>query len=237
MVAFTADLLLFSVACSTGFVAGKGVPVLPVASQAASLGSGRFAIYDPPVVNLPGLIKVGETDLNTLTRHPSVQGYGSVVGRTYDDVTGTHFDGTLSPCALQAGSFAPLGLTTILALPASVAPQVAEGLAPVPGSAGCGIDWPPKRRRAGPGSSSRRQRGHGRPGDRVAERSEHGERRDLGGTPHRRREHQPGAIQWPTVVSHTITSKGISIRFGSPVRATGLVARGRRGRRSLTPPS
>ena len=35
-----------------------------------------------------------------------------------------------------------------------------------------------------------------------------------------------GAIQWPTVVSHTITSKGISIRFGSPVRATGLVARG-----------
>ena len=142
VVAFTADLLLFSVACSTGFVAGKGVPVLPVASQAASLGSGRFAIYDPPVVNLPGLIKVGETDLNALTRHPSVQGYGSVVGRTYDDVTGTHFDGTLSPCALQAGSFAPLGLTTILALPASVAPQVAEGLAPVPGSAGCGIDWP-----------------------------------------------------------------------------------------------
>jgi hypothetical protein len=229
VVAFTADLLLFSVACSTGFVAGKGVPVLPVASQAASLGSGRFAIYDPPVVNLPGLIKVGETDLNALTRHPSVQGYGSVVGKTYDDVTGTHFDGTLSPCALQAGSFAPLGLTTILALPASVAPPAAEGLAPAPGSAGCGIDWP---REAAASRTWLFETAASVDAVDLMIRSQSGASTAsvasavISGALRIGVVNTGGAIEWPTVVSHAITSKGISIRFGSPVRATGLVSSG-----------
>ena len=149
------DLLLFSIACSTGFVTGEGVPLFPVASDAASLGTGRFAIYDPPVQNLPGLIKVGETDLNALTHHASVQGYGSAVDQGYDDVTDAHLDGTLSPCALESGAFAPLGLRTLLAIPGSVAPQAAEGLSPATGSAGCGIDWPLTTRRAGRGCSSR----------------------------------------------------------------------------------
>lgn len=221
--AVTADLLLFSVACSTGFVAGKGVPVLPVSSQAASLGTGRFAIYDPPVVNLPGLIKVGETDLNSLTRHASVQGYGSVVGKSYDDVTGTHFDGTLSACALEAGTFAPLGLTTILALPASVAPQAAEGLAPGPGSAGCRIDWPPTD------ATSRTWLFESEAvvdrvdlvvptGDRLGSATS-GELR-IGVV------RADGKLVWPAVASRTVTTTGISIRFANPLSATGLVASG-----------
>jgi hypothetical protein len=229
VVAITGDLLLFSVACSTGFIAGRGVPVLPVASQAAALGTGRFAIYDPPVVNLPGLIKVGETDLNALTRHATVQGYGSVVSKNYDDVTGTHLDGTLSPCALEAGTFAPLGLTTLLVLPSSVAPSVAEGLDPYPGSAGCGIDWPSKN------ATNRRW---------LFESPLHIDAVDLAvpaadsasaatlsaatlsGTLRIGVVTAGGSVLLPQVLDTTRTPHGVTVQFVAPVTATGLVASG-----------
>jgi hypothetical protein len=133
---------VFALLCSTGFVLGRGVSLLPVAEEAAQLGNGRFAIYDPAVTHLGDLIRVGEPDLNALTRRPSVQGYGSIVARAYDDATGTHLDGTLSPCALEGGTLTALGLRTILALPGSVAPGVAQGPSAAPVPPACGIGWP-----------------------------------------------------------------------------------------------
>ena len=192
---------------------------MPVTSQAASLGTGRFAIYDPPVVNLPGLIKVGETDLNSLTHHPSVQGYGSVVGKTYDDLTGTHLDGTLSPCALESGTFAAFGLTTLLALPASVAPPVAEGLSPAPGSSGCGIAWPAND------ATSRTWLFENRTDvDAVDLASSN----SLVISPELRigLVTSGGTVTWPQCVSRTASAHGMSISFSAPVVATGLVASG-----------
>jgi hypothetical protein len=217
------DLLLFSVACSTGFVAGRGVPLLPVASQAASLGTGRFAIYDPPVTNLPGLIRVGETDLNALTHHASVQGYGSVVGKTYDDATGTHLDGTLSPCALEGGTFAPFGLRTLLALPASVAPLVAEGLPAAPESAGCGIDWPQ------PDATSRTWLFESPVEvDEVDLAIGAGESVSSAITPKLRIGvvTTGGQVVWPDVVKRTTSAHGATVEFRTPVAATSLVASG-----------
>jgi hypothetical protein len=223
LLAVVGDLLLFSVACSTGFVAGRGVPLLPVSSQAASLGTGRFAIYDPPVTNLPGLIKVGETDLNTLTHHASVQGYGSVVGKTYDDATGTHLDGTLSPCALEAGTFAPFGLRTLLALPASVAPPVAEGLPPAPESAGCGIDWPQQDATSrtwlfeSPAEIDEVDLAIGA-GDSVGSVITPQLRIGVVTT--------GGQVVWPDVAKQTLSAQGAMVEFRASLTATGLVASG-----------
>jgi hypothetical protein len=223
LLAVIGDLLLFSIACSTGFVAGRGVPLLPVASQAASLGNGRFAIYDPPVTNLPGLIRVGETDLNALTHHASVQGYGSVVGKTYDDATGTHLDGTLSPCALEGGTFAPFGLRTLLALPASVAPLVAEGFPPAPESAGCGIDWPQN-------DATSRTWLFESPVevDEVDLAVGAGDSANSVITPQLRIGvvTTGGQIVWPDVVKRTTSAQGATVGFHAPVTATGLVASG-----------
>ncbi len=217
------DLLLFSIACSTGFVTGGGVPLFPVASDAASLGTGRFAIYDPLVENFPGLIKVGESDLNALTHHASVQGYGSAVDVVYNDATGAHLDGTLSACALESGSFAPLGLRTLLAIPGSVAPPAAAGIPPAPGSAGCGIDWPARD------ATSRTW---------LFETNQEIDRVDLsipsGAAPGREVSgalrigviDAEGKVVWPAVSTRSETPRGMTVHFAVPVEASGLVASG-----------
>jgi hypothetical protein len=217
------DLLLFSIACSTGFVTGGGVPLFSVASDAAALGTGRFAIYDPLVDNFSGLIKVGESDLNVLTRHASVQGYGSAVNDVYDDATSAHLDGAISPCGLESGAFVPLGLRTLLAIPGSVAPPAAEGLAPAPGSAACGIHWPARDQ------TSRSW---------LFEGTERIDSVDLSiptttvtapGVLAGLRIgviDASGAVVWPAVASTSQIPGGTAVQFAGSVDATGLVAEG-----------
>lgn len=217
---FVCDLLLFSVSCSTGFVAGRGVPLVPVASDAARLGNGRFAIYDPAVVKLPGLIEVGETDLNALTRHPSVQGYGSVVSETYDAATGTHLDGTLSPCALEAGAFSPLGLTTLLALPGSVAPR-AGGRGPR--GATCGVRWP---------ASSSTERRWLLEGPTTVDHVDLDVPASLGlepavlGTLRVGIVDPSGVVEFPAAATLSVDGSGLDVGFAHAVSATGIVAAG-----------
>ena len=218
------DLLLFSIACSTGFVTGRGVPLLPVASDAASLGTGRFAIYDPLVDNLPGLIKVGETDLNVLTHHSSVQGYGSAVDEVYNDVTGAHLDGTFSPAHWKRVHSVLSGLRTVLAIPGSVAPQDQRAFRRHPGrpaAASTGrpadatsrtwlfetdeeIDRASCRSRLAPWSARSRPEACG----------------SGSSTP-------TGAVTWPAIESSSQTSSGIkSCNSPGPWTATGLVVSG-----------
>jgi hypothetical protein len=217
------DLLLFSVACSTGFVTGGGVPLLPVAADAALLGTGRFAIYDPLVENLPGLIKVGETDLNALTRQSSVQGYGSAVDEIYNDATDTHLDGAFSPCALESGTFASLGLRTLLAISGSVAPRIVAGLSPAPESAGCGIDWPARD------ATGRKW---------LFESTEEIDQVDLSMPPGVAAASSgsgglrvgvvdaSGAVVWPVISARSHDPTGLSVQFAGSVQATGLVVSG-----------
>jgi hypothetical protein len=223
------DVVLFSALCSTGFVAGKGVNLLPTASVASQLGSARFAIYDPQVTNLPGLIDVGEADLNALTRHPSVQGYGSAVGKNYDDETDSHFDGQFSPCALEGGVFTAFELRTILATPGSVtqsiAPDVSAGVLPTSAteSRACGIDWP------SPGATSRSW---------ILEKVTAVDEVDLAvrGLPLIKAATSGGlrvgvvtsggVVEWPSIDSRIPDSLGVAVRFSQAVDATGIVVRG-----------
>jgi hypothetical protein len=223
------DVGLFSALCSTGFVAGKGVALLPTESVAAQLGSARFAVYDPPVTNLPGLIDVGEADLNALTRHPSVQGYGSAVGKNYDDETDSHFDGQFSPCALEGGVFTAFELRTILAIPDSVAPAVVPDVrggvvpTPAPGSGACGIDWPT------PGATRRSW---------ILEQNMAVDEVDLAvkGLPLVKAAKSgllrvgvvtPGGnVDWPSIESRISDSLGVAVHFSEAVNATGIVVSG-----------
>ena len=76
--------------------------------------TGRFAIVSAPTIN--PAIPLSEPDVNALTGLDSVQGYGSIVGGTYDDVTGTHDRSSMDPCTLARGVFVPLRLSTIFVL-------------------------------------------------------------------------------------------------------------------------
>jgi len=125
-----ADLGLFNLACSTGMWAG-GQPEPTRAEGAAALGAaGRFAIVGVP--SITQLSSISEPDLNALTGLDSVQGYGSILSGTYDQVTGTHFMSTMDPCALARGVFVPLRLATVLVLPGSLVQRLAPGQAPGP---------------------------------------------------------------------------------------------------------
>ncbi len=223
VVVMVVDVGLFSILCSTGFVAGQGVSVLPTPSEAAQLGSARFAIYDPAVTNLPGLIDVGEADLNALTKHQSVQGYGSAVSKAYDDETDSHFDGQFSPCALEGGVFTAFELRTILAIPGSVAPVVTTGVSAATGSRKCGIDWP------APNAASRSW---------LLGRISSVDQVDLvvrglplikavtSGQLHVGVVTAAGNVEWPLVESRVANSLGVSVRFSDVVEATGIVVTG-----------
>jgi hypothetical protein len=136
-----ADLALFGLSSATGFASATPDVVQPTKAAAANvLGTtGRFALYDlvAPGSSYVQLGAIGLPDLNVFTTLQSVQGYGSIVDETYGAATGSHFVGTLDPCALARGVFNPLRLRTLLTVPGQLAPQVpASGVAPGP-SAPC----------------------------------------------------------------------------------------------------
>jgi hypothetical protein len=87
--------------------------------------SGRFAIYDPGLLDTAGLSALQPPDLNDLAPGGmgSVQGYTSLADGPYAAATGSHGangDGqdTLSPAAIGNGTLDQLGTTILLTLPA-----------------------------------------------------------------------------------------------------------------------
>jgi hypothetical protein len=88
----------------------------------ADLGiTGRFAVYDPGLLNASQLNVLGVPDGNAVSSVPSVQGYGSIEDATYASDTGTHLvsgggQNDLAPAALANGTFDQLELG-VLATP------------------------------------------------------------------------------------------------------------------------
>jgi hypothetical protein len=144
-----ADIAFFVFATSTAVAPPPATPEPTQAAAAAVLGTtGRFAIVDTTVTHLDTLTAIGQPDLNAFTRLPSVQGYGSIVADSYGAPTGSHALDTLSPCALETGTFGALRLTTLVASPGDLVgtpgrpPRTIKGIssscpgAPHPGAAG-----------------------------------------------------------------------------------------------------
>lgn len=214
-----ADLGLFVLATST-VTAPPTVVVEPGHAQtAAVLGShGRFAIYDTTASNISAATAIGQPDLNSFTRLPSVQGYGSIVSGTYGTATGTHKLDTLDPCALARGVFRPLRLSSLAVLPRFVAPAArSDGRAP-----------PAPRPCPGaplPGTAHRRVLYLGWSTELTSATLA------IGGPPDRRRPRvgvltADGGARWPTESVRPTTSGGWHVRFRRPQRAAGLVVEG-----------
>ncbi|HMD44884.1 MAG TPA: hypothetical protein VKG43_01895, partial [Acidimicrobiales bacterium] len=123
-----ADLLLFVASTSVGLTVGHATLEPTPAQAAAILGArGRFAVYDTTALNIDALSQVGQPNLNSFTKLPSVQGYGSILSGTYGNATGRHDLDTLDPCALARGVFGPVRLASLLTLPAFIAPGLGAG--------------------------------------------------------------------------------------------------------------
>ena len=81
--------------------------------------SGRFAVYDPGLLDPAGLTTLGVPDANVVARTWSVQGYGSIVDGPYAASTGVHGvsgqgQDVFSPRAAANGVFDSLSTQTVL---------------------------------------------------------------------------------------------------------------------------
>jgi hypothetical protein len=132
--------------------AAHSSPVSSVASSAvasvrpvAALGyPGRFAIYDPDLLDPGELSSLDPPDNNALGAGamPSVQGYSSTVDGQYAMVTGSHQatgagQDTLAPAAVANGTLDQLD-TTVLLTPAAYLITQAGGSGPAGGPPGTG---------------------------------------------------------------------------------------------------
>jgi hypothetical protein len=118
MVLVGADLAVFAAGSEMFWTyptaALKGEGTAELVARRLLLGGGRFGIY------LPGfgpIEQTGPPDLNIPARLESVNGYGSIVYRSYAMATGAHEIDYLSPAALANGTLDQLGLTTLLTAP------------------------------------------------------------------------------------------------------------------------
>ena len=116
---------------------GASVPTPPTRrSAAAFVGSGRFAVYDPDLIDGDGLNVLGAPDLNVVGDVGSVQGYSSVVDGSYASATGSHQatgfgQDVLTPRAIGDGTLDQLDTTTLFA-PREYFLVAAEPDAPTP---------------------------------------------------------------------------------------------------------
>ncbi len=95
---------------------------------------GRFAIYDPDLLDPGELPALGQPDLNGVSANtmPSIQGYTSIVDGRYAAATGTHQatgagDGALAPHAIADGALDQLDTSVLLTLPAYLITQAGAG--------------------------------------------------------------------------------------------------------------
>ena len=86
---------------------------------------GRFAIYDPDLLDSGELPALGQPDLNGVSANamPSIQGYSSIVDGNYASATGVHQatgegDATLAPHAIGDGTVDQLDTSVLLTLSA-----------------------------------------------------------------------------------------------------------------------
>jgi hypothetical protein len=90
----------------------------------AALGyPGRFAIYDPDLLDAHELPLLGPPDLNVISATPSVQGYTSLVDSYYAAATGSHQatgegQDVLAPSAIGNGVLDQLDTSILLTVPA-----------------------------------------------------------------------------------------------------------------------
>jgi hypothetical protein len=129
--------------------AGGGRTVIAAATDAlrpvGTLGyPGRFAIYDPDLLDASQLSSLDPPDNNGVSdpAMPSVQGYSSTVDGLYASVTGSHQatgDGqnTLAPSAIADGTLDQLD-TTVLLTPSAYLVTRDPGGGPAAGPAGTG---------------------------------------------------------------------------------------------------
>ncbi len=133
------DLLVFAVTTvvavgappsGTGTAAAAGAPSAavrvasavrtpPVRPIAALHLPGRFAVYDPGLLDPSQLTTLGVPDANAVDGTWSVQGYGSIVGGHYAAATGVHDvsgrgQDVFSPSAAVDGAFDSLSTSAVL---------------------------------------------------------------------------------------------------------------------------
>lgn len=127
------DLALFNLYCDVSFYQGQW-PVQPNATTAAHtllVGDGRTAMIDRTLANYGAYLALGATNTNVFTRIPSVQGYGSLVSRRYDNATHVHPLLGLDPCAVATGRTRQLDLRTILIARSSLSEPLTPATVPV----------------------------------------------------------------------------------------------------------
>ncbi|HTX29126.1 MAG TPA: hypothetical protein VME19_19140 [Streptosporangiaceae bacterium] len=130
---------------SSGPAAGQSASATALLRPVAALGyPGRFAIYDPDLLDPGGLSDLDPPDVNAIGGHamPSVQGYSSIVDGRYASVTGSHGtsgDGqdTLAPGAIGNGVLDQLDTTVLLTLSEYLTTRVG-GDGPAAGPPGTG---------------------------------------------------------------------------------------------------
>jgi hypothetical protein len=95
----------------------------PVVPLSALVHGGRFAVYDPDLLDSGELTELGAADSNVISETPSVEGYSSIVDSTYAQETGSHQalgegQNVLDPQAIGNGTLDQLD-TTVLVTPAA----------------------------------------------------------------------------------------------------------------------
>ncbi len=102
----------------------------------ATVGDGRFIIYNPDEFYDSQLYELGQTDLNIFNRLGSAQGYSALTDAAYYRATGAHYQEDLNPATLAGPTWDTLNVHTLLSLPSyfvTPVPQPAAGAAPAPG--------------------------------------------------------------------------------------------------------
>lgn len=150
-----ADLGVFSVLCVVavgGHVPGVGTssrPAVRAGRRTTAAGTadvrpigalgyqGRFAVYDPDLLDSAALSALGPPDLNSTgpAAMPSVQGYSSLAYGRYAAATGTHLatgegQDVLSPRAIQNGTLDQLDTSVLLTLSGYLITPVSDGAQP-----------------------------------------------------------------------------------------------------------
>ena len=127
------DLALFNVFCDVSFYQGA-TPVQPSVAYARSVlspGDGRVALADKSLSVFDEFERLGTPNLNVFTGIPSIQGYGSLVSRRYDNALHVHQLAGLDACAVASGRTRQLDLRTLVVSSSVLSEVVTSTTAPV----------------------------------------------------------------------------------------------------------
>jgi hypothetical protein len=118
-----------------GTLRAVAVPHMPARPIAALGYPGRFAIYDPGLLDTAELSVLEPPDLNSINATASVQGYTSLVDGRYAAATGSHLatgngQNVLSQGAVGDVTLDTLDTTILLTLPGYAAGDLRDALVP-----------------------------------------------------------------------------------------------------------